>query len=347
MGVKTNGPGLLEELRRALAIRGYSKRTERVYVAWARRFGAFHRRHPRELNGEHITQFLSHLATQRTVSASTQNQALAALLFLYKHVLDRPIGELRGLVHAKRPVRVPVVLSRDEVSRLLQELERRHDPTHHSMASLLYGAGLRLLECARLRIKDVDHDRMELTIHDTKGKRDRITMLPASVAPALVTQTERVRAIHQRDLRAAAGYVELPTALDRKLPYASRDFRWQWLFPATRRYLHPTTGQELRHHLHETGLQRAVQTAAARAGLSKRVSCHTLRHSFATHLLESGYDIRTIQQLLGHRDVSTTMIYTHVLNRGGLGVQSPLDQVLTRYPDRDNAPRGPGKRGIR
>lgn len=341
MGAHPDHPGLLEQLRRALAIRGYSKRTERVYVAWARRFASFHRRNPRELEAEHITQFLSHLATQRSVSASTQNQALAAILFLYQHVLDRRIGELRGLVHAKRPLRVPVVLSRDEVARFLRQLEKQRNPTHHLMASLLYGAGLRLLECARLRIKDVDVGRHELTIHDTKGKRDRVTMLPTSVAPLLVAQAERVRLLHERDLQARAGYVELPTALDVKMPYASRDLRWQWLFPAARRYKHPTTGQELRHHLHETGLQRAVQTAAIQAGIPKRVSCHTLRHSFATHLLESGYDIRTIQQLLGHRDVSTTMIYTHVLNRGGLGVQSPLDQVLARYPDRDNTGRPP------
>jgi len=254
------------------------------------------------------------------VSASTQNQALAALLFLYGPVLGVELPWLDGLVRAVRPERLPVVLSRDEGRAVL--LARG---TSRLMAVLLYGAGLRLLECARLRVKDLDFAANQIVVRSGKGDRDRVTILPAVVRPALERQLARVRAQHERDRRAGAGWVELPHALARKYPNAGREWAWQWVFPATRTYTERTTGQRRRHHLHETVVQRAVHRAVREAGLTKPASCHTFRHSFATHLLEDGYDIRTVQKLLGHRDVRTTMIYTHVLNRGPAGVHSPLD----------------------
>jgi integron integrase len=287
-----------------------------------RRYIRFHgRRHPREMGAGEIVAFLSHLASDGRVSASTQNQALSALLFLYRDVLAVVPGSLDGLVRARRSVRLPVVLTRDEVRRLLAELR---GPAW-IMASVLYGAGLRLLECCRLRVKDVDLERHEIRIRDGKGRKDRVTVLPESLVEPLREQVARVRRQHAEDVQHGAGHVELPDALSRKFPGASRELPWQWVFPATRLYRDPSTGERRRHHLHETVLQRAVKNAASRAALTKRATCHSLRHSFATHLLESGYDIRTIQELLGHRDVATTMIYTHVLNRGGRGVRSPLD----------------------
>jgi integron integrase len=269
-----------------------------------------------------VVAFLSSLALHGNVAASTQNQALSALVFLYADVLGADLDWLQGLVRAKRPERVPVVLTQDEVARLLAELRG----TEWLMASLMYGAGLRLSECAELR-KDIDLARRELRVRDGKGRKDRVTMLPARLIGALSLALAESRRLHQKDLDDGAGWAALPDALARKFPNAGREIAWQWLFPATRTYLDAATGQRRRHHLHESVLQRAVRAAVLRAGITKRASCHTLRHSFATHLLEAGYDIRTIQELLGHRDVSTTMIYTHVLNKGGRGVRSPLDDL--------------------
>jgi integron integrase len=269
-----------------------------------------------------VTAFLSQLAA-RGVSASTQNQALSAILFLYEVVLGQRLPWMAGLVRAQRPARLPVVLSREEVARLLARL---HGPVW-LMASLMYGSGLRLLECAELRVKDLNLDRGELTIRDGKGGKDRVTMVPAALRQPVLEHLARVKAQHQSDLAVGRGAVALPGALRAKYPSAPREWAWQWVFPATRFYVDRTTGERRRHHLHESVAQRAVKEAARAAGIARPATCHLLRHSFATHLLEAGYDIRTIQELLGHRDVSTTMIYTHVLNQGGRGVRSPLDQL--------------------
>jgi integron integrase len=317
-------PRLLDRLRQAIRTCHYSPRTEKAYVRWIVRFIFFHgKRHPDELGEREITQFLSYLASQRKVSASTQNQALGAILFLYKNVLGPELEALNGIVRAKRPVRLPVVLSREEVGAVLGRL--RGAPW--LMGSLMYGAGLRLLECCRLRVKDVDFGRNELTIRDGKGEKDRVTMLPTKLGAPLARHLERVRKQHERDLNGGAGSVALPYALAVKYPRAAWDWRWQWVFPATRLYRDPQSGVYRRHHLHESVVQRAIKAAVRASGITKAASSHSLRHSFASHLLESGYDIRTIQELLGHRDVSTTMVYTHVLNRGGRGVRSPLDQA--------------------
>jgi integron integrase len=269
-----------------------------------------------------VAAFVSALADQRRVSASTQNQALSALLFLYRNVLGRPLTDVPGLVHAKRPERLPVVLSRGEVASLLGRLHG----VPLLMASLMYGSGLRVLECAQLRVKDVSFDRGEIRVRDGKGRKDRVTMLPARVREPLRQHLVWVKRQHDADLARGAGSVWLPDALSAKFPRAPWEWAWQWVFPATRTYRDRATGHERRHHLHETVLQRAVKEASVAARLSVLVSPHALRHSFATHLLESGKDIRTIQELMGHHDVSTTMVYTHVLNRGGLGVKSPLDE---------------------
>jgi integron integrase len=263
------------------------------------------------------------LAVHGRVSASTQNQALCALIFLYRHVLGLNFGWLEDMVRAKRPQRLPVVLTRAEVRVLLGALEG----VHWIMASLLYGAGLRLLECLRLRVKDIDLEDHQILLREGKGHKDRRTMLPGAVQEALTAHLEQVRQQHQRDVAAGLGRVYMPDALERKYPHAGREWGWQWVFPASHVSLDPRSGEHRRHHLHESVLQRAVKESTRSAGLAKAVSCHTLRHSFATHLLEDGYDIRTIQELLGHRDVKTTMIYTHVLNRGGKGVYSPMDRL--------------------
>jgi integron integrase len=278
------------------------------------------------MGASEIAVFLTHLATHGKVSAQTQNQALHALLFLYKHLLAIDLPRVEGIEPAKTARHLPVVLSRDEVEGLLAAL----DGTPRLMALLLYGAGLRLLECCRLRIQDVDLARSQLTVRGGKGLKDRVTLLPTSVRVDLVQQLERVRAQHERDLANRAGWVELPFSLGRKYPNAGRSWGYQWLFPATRIYRCRETGELRRHHLHESVLQRAVKDAVRAAGIAKRASCHTLRHSFATHLLEDGYDMRTLQALLGHRDVSTTMIYTHVLDRGPGGVRSPADRLGNR-----------------
>lgn len=313
---------LLDQVHDAIRARHYSRRTERAYAGWIRRFVLFHgKRHPEEMGEPEVTAFLSHLATHRRVSASTQNQALSALLFLYRVVLRRDLAWLDELVRAKRPARVPTVLSRSEVAALLAEL----DGTVRLVASLLYGAGLRLLEAMRLRVKDVDFARNEITVRDGKGRKDRVTLLPAAAREPLRRHLELVRRQYERDAARDRNCVALPDALARKYPGAAGEWGWQWVFPATSHYRDRETGQLRRHHLHESVIQRAVKEAARRARLTKPATCHTLRHSFATHLLEAGYDIRTIQELLGHADVSTTMIYTHVLNRGGRGVRSPLD----------------------
>ncbi len=319
----TDPPRLLTRVREAIRARHYSRRTERAYVGWIRRFVRFHQlRHPDEMGEAEVTAFLTHLATDRHVAAATQNQALSAILFLYRKVLGRDLAWLDELVRAKRPVKVPTVLNRGEVKALLCEL----DGTPWLVASLLYGAGLRLLEALRLRVKDLEFAGGEITVRDGKGAKDRITMLPESLRSPLQHHLEIVHRQHRSDLARGLGTVALPDALDRKYPTAASDWGWQWVFPATSHYRDDETGQRRRHHLHETVIQRAVKEAARRARLTKPATPHTLRHSFATHLLESGYDIRTIQELLGHADLTTTMIYTHVLNRGGHGVKSPLDR---------------------
>jgi integron integrase len=314
---------LFDRTRLLIRARHYSCRTEKAYLGWIRRFIAFHgRRHPGDLGSREVVDFLSRLAVDGHVSASTQNQAFSALLFLYRTVLGR---ELTGLeaTRAKPPQRLPVVLSRSEVTDVLARLKG----PPRLMALLMYGGGLRLLEAASLRVKDVDFDRSELTVRDGKGRKDRVTILPGRTAERLRAHLERVRGLHQADLKAGAGAVQLPDALARKYPTAMFEWPWQWVFPARRSYVDPETGCRRRHHLHESVVQRAFREAVRTAGISKAATCHTLRHSFATHLLESGYDIRTIQELLGHSDVATTMIYTHVLNRGGRGVRSPLDTL--------------------
>ena len=318
-------PKLLDRVRAAIRTRHYSRRTEKAYVGWIRRFILFHdKRHPDEMGAPEITRFLSSLAVDSQVSASTQTQALSALLFLYRDVLGRELAWIDGIVRARRPKRLPVVLTREEVRAVLEELQG----TPRLMALLLYGAGLRLLECARLRIKDLDLTSNQLVVRAGKGDRDRVTLLPAAAKGGLARHLEIARRQHQEDLKGGAGWVELPGGLGRKYPQAGRAWGWQWVFPATRSYVDRQTGERRRHHLHESVVQRAVKEAIRRAKVVKPASCHTFRHSFATHLLEDGADIRTVQELLGHRDLSTTMIYTHVLNRGWGGVRSPVDRLL-------------------
>jgi integron integrase len=316
---------LLTRLRAAIRVRHYSRRTERVYVAWVRRFVRFcGMRHPRAVGEREVGQFLTSLAVDRGVSASTQNQALAALVFLYGAVLDRPLGVCEELVRAKGSKRLPVVLTREEVRLLLGAMSG----VPALVAALLYGSGLRLLEGLRLRVKDVDFARREILVRGGKGDRDRRTMLPEVLLSPLLRHVAEVRTGYERDLAAGTVRVELSGGLARKYPEAFREWGWQWIFPAARRARAPAAGPVGRHHLHETVIQRAFHAALKRVGIPKRATCHTLRHSFATHLLEDGYDIRTVQELLGHRDVSTTMIYTHVLNRGGRGVCSPADRLI-------------------
>lgn len=333
MAPQPNSP-LLQQLQSNMRLRQMSPRTIAAYTDWVRRYVRFHRlRHPAEMGDSEVRQFLTWLVERRRVSQSTQGQALAALLFLYRHVLDRPLEGLGKVPRGRAPTRLPVVLTRDEVQRVLGHLTG----TYRLVAWLLYGGGMRLMECVTLRVKDLDLERREVTIRRGKGAKDRVTVLPAALVAPLGAHLERVRGQHQGDLAGGAGWVELPGALDRKYPSAGRSWPWQWVFPATRRYRDLASGKERRHHLHESAMQRAMTQAVRASGIGKRASCHTLRHSFATHLLESGYDIRTVQELLGHRDVTTTMIYTHVLNRGGLGVRSPADGLvpggLAGFPD--------------
>ena len=324
MDTPAEKPRLLAQVKGRMRARHLSPRTERAYVGWILRYIRYHgKRHPTELGEREIIAYLTHLAAERSVSRSTQMQALSALLLLYRDVLGIPVGDLRGVLRSTSPTRLPAVLSRGEVGAVLGRLTG----TMRLIALLLYGAGLRLLECLTLRVKDLDFESGEIRVRRGKGGKDRVTMLPDIAKPALEEHLVRVRALHAVDLGDGAGRVALPGALDRKAPVWATELAWQWVFPASRRYRDAGSGQERRHHVHETAVQRAMQRAVREAGIAKRATCHTLRHSFATHLLEDGYDIRTLQELLGHTDVSTTMIYTHVLNRGRLGVRSPADRL--------------------
>ncbi len=315
-------PKLLEEARNLIRTLHYSYRTEETYLNWIKQYIIFHgKRHPAEMGAPEVSRFLSHLAVNRHVAASTQNQALAALLFLYKKVLKQDLPWLENVERARGPARLPLVLTRPEVKEILSKLEQQN----WLQASLLYGAGLRLMECLRLRVKDLDFGYKQIVVRDGKGNKDRVTMLPAVVAEPLKAHLAFVKGLHMRDLKEGFGRVYLPFALARKYPNADCEWGWQYVFPAATRSLDPVSRLVHRHHLGEWVLQKAVKDAVRAAGIIKPASCHTLRHSFATHLLEDGYDIRTVQELLGHKDVRTTMVYTHVLNRGGRGVKSPLD----------------------
>ena len=315
-------PGLMATYREALSSRHYARRTIGTYERWLRRFLRFHqRRHPREMGGPEINAFLTHLAVEEHVSASTQNQALAALLFLYRRVLNVDPGDLEGVVRARRPTRLPVVLSVVEARAVLQQLEG----ASALVSGLLYGSGLRLMEALRLRVQDIDFVACQVMIHSGKGNKDRVTVLPQNLMEPLQIHLQEVRRLHRQDLAAGWGQVPLPNALARKYSSASREWMWQWVFPQVTRWRNRESGEQGRHHLDPSVIQRAVRSAVQAAGISKHASCHTFRHCFATHLLERGSDIRTIQELLGHSDVKTTMIYTHVLNRGPAGVTSPAD----------------------
>ena len=320
----TRPPKLLERVRREIRARHYSIRTESAYIDWTRRFVHFHEnRHPKDMGAKEVGDFLSHLASDRAVSASTQNQAKSALLFLYAQVLQQDLPWLDEVVTAQTPRKLPVVLTPSEVRELLLELKG----ITGLLASLLYGTGMRLLEGLRLRVKDIEFERRELLVRDGKGRKDRVTVLPENLMLPLQAQLMAARAMHTEDLRTGGGAVWMPDALAIKYPNAARAWGWQWAFPSPTLSVDPRTGEVRRHHLHEQSVQKAVALAARRVGMVKPCTPHVLRHSFATHLLQSGYDIRTVQELLGHSDVRTTMIYTHVLNRGGRGVRSPLDQI--------------------
>lgn len=313
---------LLDQVREAIRLKHYSYRTEQSYVDWIKRYILFHaKRHPSEMGAPEILAYITFLANDRQVSASTQNQALSAILFLYRVVLQQEVAIPPNQIRAERPKHLPTVLTHQEAVAVLD----RMSGVTQLMAKLLYGSGLRLMECLRLRVKDVDFGNRQIIVRDGKGEKDRVTVLPDALVPALQTHLQTVKAIHDQDLREGFGMVSLPYALARKYPHAAKEWGWQYIFPASQRSRDPLSGQIKRHHLDESVLQRAVRQAAKLTDIAKPVSPHTFRHSFATHLLQSGYDIRTVQELLGHKDVKTTMIYTHVLNRGGLAVRSPLD----------------------
>jgi integron integrase len=322
-------PKLLDMVRDKIRLKHYSIRTEECYVDWIRRFIVFHdRKHPAALDDFHVTAFLTHLAVAGKVAASTQNQARSALLFLYKEVLGTELPWLDDVVQAKASKRLPVVLTVEEVWNVLAHL----DGTPALMLRLIYGTGMRIMECMRLRVKDIDFARHEILVREAKGHKDRVTMLPSSLVPALQQHLLRVRNLHDADVAEGFGEVYLPFALARKYPNAARLWAWQYVFPSIKRSVDPRSGAVRRHHADEKAVQRAMRQAVRDAGISKPATPHTLRHSFATHLLQAGYDIRTVQELLGHQDVSTTMIYTHVLNRGGRSVVSPLDQPAAHFP---------------
>jgi integron integrase len=317
-------PRLLDQVRNACRVRHYSIRTEAAYADWVKRFVLFHgKRHPRELGATEINAFLTHLAVVGHVAAATQNQAFSALLFLYKCVLQVEPGRIEGVIRAKRPERLPVVLTRAEVRRVLDQLEG----TYRLIGRLLYGAGLRLIECLRLRVKDLDFAMHQIVVREGKGAKDRRTMLPKAVQPDLLDHLVRVRQLHDRDLQRGFGRVYLPHALDRKLPNAAADWLWQYVFPSANLSVDPRSGAKRRHHAHAAAVSRAITAAVRASGIAKRATSHSFRHSFATHLLSDGYDIRTVQELLGHADVATTMIYTHVLGEGAQAVRSPLDRA--------------------
>ena len=317
-------PRLLDQLRDRIRLKHYSRRTEDAYLDWAKRYILYHnKRHPQEMGKQEVEAFLTHLATERNVAAATQNQAKAALQFLYKEVLEIQLPWLDEVEQAKKPKRLPVVLTEKEVQALLA-----HVPQAYALlARLIYGTGMRLLEGLRLRVQDLDFERYELVIREGKGAKDRVTMLPQSLVQPLQEHLVQIKQVHEQDLQKGFGEVWLSESLARKYPNAGREWPWQYVFPSFRLSVDPRSGVTRRHHLDEKGLQRAIKQAAADAGLTKNVTPHTLRHSFATHLLQAGYDIRTVQELLGHKDVQTTMIYTHVLNKGGRGVTSPLDRL--------------------
>jgi integron integrase len=320
----SNPPRLLDQVRAKIRLKYYSIRTEQAYVDWIRRFILhFDKRHPRELGAREVEAFLTHLAVVGKVAAATQNQAKSALLFLYREVLEAELPWLDNVEQAKAPKRLPVVLTEAEVSSLLGRLKG----TNALVGRLLYGTGLRIMECLRLRVKDVEFSRREILVRDGKGFKDRVTMLPATLVDPLTEHLERVRTLHADDLALGYGEVHLPYALERKYPNAAREWGWQYVFPSARLSVDPRSGETRRHHVQDQAIQRAIRQAARDANIVKPATPHTLRHSFATHLLQSGYDIRTVQELLGHADVATTMIYTHVLNKGGRGVTSPLDQL--------------------
>lgn len=316
-------PRLLEQVVDRLRVKHYSLRTEKTYVDWIKRFIWFHgKRHPKDMGAAEVEAFLSHLAVDRSVSASTQNQAKSALLFLYKEVLGIQLPWLDNITQAKVPKRLPVVLTREEVQSVLA----RMDGTIWLIASLLYGSGMRIMECLRLRVKDIDFAKHEILVREGKGFKDRVTMLPATLVQPLKQHLERVKLLHDEDLASGYGEVFMPMALDKKYPNAGKSWGWQYVFPSINMSVDPYSGKTRRHHADDKAIQRAMKKAVLAAGIAKPATPHTLRHSFATHLLENGYDIRTVQELLGHSDVSTTMIYTHVLNKGGRGVISPLDR---------------------
>ncbi|MBN2011747.1 integron integrase [candidate division KSB1 bacterium] len=315
---------MLDQVRAAIRTRHYSLRTEEAYVYWIREFILFHnKRHPNEMQEAEVNQFLSFLAVKKNVAASTQNQALCAITFLYKHVLKRELGELSELIRAKKPQRIPVVFTQNEVKAVLSHMSG----TTWLQASMLYGCGMRLMECLKLRVQDIDFEYSQITIRDGKGSKDRITMLPKRLHEPLKEHLAKIEKLHKKDLKKGYGIVELPGALDRKYPNASKEFGWQYVFPSRILSINKITGRKQRHHAVEKTLQQAVKLAIRKAGIHKHAGCHTFRHSFATHLLENNYDIRTVQELLGHNDLNTTMIYTHVLKQGGLGVRSPLDSI--------------------
>ena len=315
---------LLDQVRDVLRKKHYSYKTEKSYIHWIKRYIYFNDMvHPKELGEKEISRFISHLAMNRNVAASTQNQALNAIVFLYKQVLQIELGDFGYMERARRPKRLPVVLSQKEVEQVLANITGRKG----LMVKLLYGCGLRLIECLRLRVKDIDFDMNQVIVRDGKGEKDRVTMLPESIKPRLKEHLKKVKIIHQQDLKNNLGEVELPFALDRKYKNAAKEWHWQYVFPSDKLSIDPRTGKRGRHHLDESILQKAIKNAGRKAGITKSVSPHAFRHSFATHLLENGYDIRTVQELLGHNDVSTTMIYTHVMNKGGMATKSPLDTM--------------------
>jgi integron integrase len=320
----SKGVKLLEQVRSVLRVKHYSYKTEQSYIHWIKRYIYFNNKtHPKDMGGNEISAFLSYLAVKEKVSASTQNQALCALVFLYRNVLNIDPGQFPEILWSKRPKRLPVVFTEKEARSILKNLTG----VHWLMGVLLYGSGLRLQECLNLRVKDLDFEYKQVTVRNGKGGKDRVTMLPESLIMPLKEQIRKVRNLHQKDLANGFGSVYLPDALEKKYPNAAKEFGWQFIFPGRNISQDPRTGISRRHHLHESVLQKVVKIAIKKAGIYKHAGCHTFRHSFATHLLEAGYDIRTVQELLGHKDVSTTMIYTHVLNRGGKGVKSPADKL--------------------